>query len=411
MAFAATMQWDVRTTGSDANGGGFDPTAGTPGTDYSLQDSPQVTYTDLVIDGTTNTKCTSAGFPFTSAHVGNVINIASGTGFSVQRVQILSVTAAVATCDKSLGTLSSTGGNGVLGGSLLTPTAAVALAIANNTVHIKAGTYTKTTTITVSTAITLAGYGTTHNDGGTKPLITTATNSINLFTYNATVTWRNLSMSHTAGTRANCIFCGSNFTLAYIDHCVIDGFTYAYRGENSSGAAGGVSVFATEIKNCTVGVIWAWFQILVDSCYIHDNTGTAILKNSTQNSHVSIVRTILAVNTIGIDTTNFNNCFTVSGCTIAGNTSDGVTTAGLGIWTNNIFYGNGGWGINGIPSGIVGFNAFGANSSGAVNGAYNNLSTVTLSADPFTDSAGGDYSLNATAGGGAACKNAAYQWA
>jgi hypothetical protein len=40
--------------------------------------SRQIAYTDLVI-GATTTNLTSAGNPFTSAHVGNTINITSGT--------------------------------------------------------------------------------------------------------------------------------------------------------------------------------------------------------------------------------------------------------------------------------------------------------------------------------------------
>ncbi len=58
MAFTATTGWDVRTGGSDANGGGFDAAA--TGTDRSVADSPFIAFTDLVIDGPTNTKCTSS---------------------------------------------------------------------------------------------------------------------------------------------------------------------------------------------------------------------------------------------------------------------------------------------------------------------------------------------------------------
>jgi len=50
-------------------------------------------------------------------------------------------------------------------------------------------------------------------------------------------------------------------------------------------------------------------------------------------------------------------------------------------------------------------NAFGANASGSV-GWVASPGDVTLTADPFTNSAAGDYSLNGTAGGGAACKGA-----
>jgi hypothetical protein len=82
MSLSSGVQWDVRTGGSDSNGGGFDPTVSSPGTDYSQQNSPQVAFTDLVI-GATTTHLTSALNPFTSLHVGNLVNIPSGlTGFT-----------------------------------------------------------------------------------------------------------------------------------------------------------------------------------------------------------------------------------------------------------------------------------------------------------------------------------------
>src|SRR3990170_5685443 len=123
MALPATTVWEVRTDGNDANGGGF--VTGASGTDYSQQAAAQIAYTDMVIDGTTNTKFTSAANPVTAAHVGNIVNVTGGTGFTVQRVQIVSQAAGVATCDKSLGTLGSTGGTGNLGGAFLTIGAAI----------------------------------------------------------------------------------------------------------------------------------------------------------------------------------------------------------------------------------------------------------------------------------------------
>jgi hypothetical protein len=49
-------------------------------------------------------------------------------------VQVVSVVAGVATCDKSLGTLSSTGGTGNLGGSMATMGAAAVAIVSGNTV-------------------------------------------------------------------------------------------------------------------------------------------------------------------------------------------------------------------------------------------------------------------------------------
>ena len=70
MALSASTVWELRTTGSDNNGGGF--VAGT-GVDYSTQDNPQANGTNLVIDAVTNTVVTSASHTFDSTDVGNLI--------------------------------------------------------------------------------------------------------------------------------------------------------------------------------------------------------------------------------------------------------------------------------------------------------------------------------------------------
>lgn len=67
-------------------------------------------YTDLVIDGTTNTKVTSAAYPFVAGDVGKFLNVAEGTGFTPGRYTISSVLAGVATLSASVGTVASTGG-------------------------------------------------------------------------------------------------------------------------------------------------------------------------------------------------------------------------------------------------------------------------------------------------------------
>jgi hypothetical protein len=103
------------------------PTSGTWSVDYSRGTSAQFAFTDMVIDGTTNTKFTSAAHPVGPNFVGNTINITSGTGFTVQSVSVNSVSGTTATCDKSLGTLSSTGGTGNLGGAKASPGGAAAV--------------------------------------------------------------------------------------------------------------------------------------------------------------------------------------------------------------------------------------------------------------------------------------------
>src|SRR5437667_6780022 len=138
MGLSATVVWEVRVAGNDTvNGGGFDPGVGVPGTDYSVQDAAQVTYTDLVIGNPTTTNLTSAAHPFTAAHVGNIINISASAGFTAGRYTILSLAGAVATVDRAVGTAGQTGGSGSLGGGLSSPGQACALAVGGNTIYIK----------------------------------------------------------------------------------------------------------------------------------------------------------------------------------------------------------------------------------------------------------------------------------
>lgn len=92
--------------------------SGTYGTGYTVPsggvNSGLVQVTDLVIDGTTNTKLTSVQRPFVLGDIGRAITITSGTGFNLGGHTIVGVTTGTATLALSAGTLSSTGGTGYL---------------------------------------------------------------------------------------------------------------------------------------------------------------------------------------------------------------------------------------------------------------------------------------------------------
>ncbi len=433
MAFTATAQWDVRTTGSNSNGGGFDPTS--TGTNFAMQDSPQVTYTDLVVDAVTNTNCTSAGNPFTSVDVGNVINVTSGTGFSVQRVQVISVAAGVATCDKSLGTLSSTGGHGVLGGGLATIATANTLAVIGNTLNIKAGTYTLTASVAVGQiTVNWIGYANTWADGGTKPLITTATNAtvlINTGSSNGGLqTFHNLSLSNSAATRASGIWqlSAHGTTQAWVfTDCIFDGFTTAVDSSNLVPFdVAFVTMLDCEVKNCTVyGLATSNASgtnatfIRVEGCNFHDNSGHidtgpnaaggAVLRNRFWNGTTGSPEPLQfqAGHVIFDQNTMFNNV------------GSGVSFSSTGTWiffSNNISYGNAAYGVITVSSTLTiqqavaagRNNAYGGNGIANYNGLAACAGDIILSADPFTNSAIGDFSLNTVAGGGALLRGAAY---
>ncbi len=429
MAFAATTEWDVRTTGNDANGGGFDTASA--GVDGS-QGAVVFAYSDLVISGATN-HLSSVARPFIANDVGNIVNITAGTNFTIGRYQILSVLTGVATMDRVVGTLAASGGSGNLGGSLLTvskvTTGVTPLFVGGNILHIKSGTYTQTITWPIDTSsasgnLMIVGYNTTHNDGGTKPLITTATNTTKLIQVGTAgkFTFKNISLSNTAGVRADGIWVTStNQAGVVVISCIFDGFVVALNGDNGAGGAFSVTCFSTEIKNCTSDAIRAFFACGVFGCYIHDNTGNALVQENGSNSSTTADRCIITGNAKGILTVGGASSIfptTVTNCVIANNTGDGIDGQSLTQLrvTNCIIYANGGFGLHVTSTATIfnpilyAYNAFGGPN---VSGNYSStlpagIGDITLTANPFTNSAAGDYSLNSTSGGGAACKALGY---
>lgn len=423
MAIAANTVWDVKTTGNDSNGGGF--LFGATGTDYSQQNSAQVAFTDLVI-GATTTQLTSAANPFTAAYVGNIINITSGTGFTVGHYQVVSVSGAVATMDRAVGTAASTGGVGDLGGCKATIGAAAAAIGNSNFVFVQTGTYTLTTTIlqTASAAVIYIGYGTTHGDNGPPPTVTTATNSIHLFTNNTGNLFfliRNFILTSTASTKGAGILNNSSTTDCelIVQNCTFSNFSVGI-GANA-GVLGFAATFTTlincSITGCTLDGIAAGNIINIIDCFITANHRNNL---NLAGGWVLIERTVIAgaVTGKGIlessGATGTGNNFRIIDSTVANNLSDGIslTTGWVDVFVQNcLIYGNGGWGIvvsTGAPIYYANYNAVGTNTTGNYSGLGPGANDVALTANPFTNSASGDYSLNTTVGGGASCKGVGY---
>ncbi len=113
----------VRQAGSNTNGGSFDPGISGAGTDYSWQDSPQLSISDIACSNTTT--ITSATGGFTSAMIGNAAWI-SGGGASAGPYWITAVASSnSATLDSSPGTIS--GGSAKIGGAWADPWTNLAL--------------------------------------------------------------------------------------------------------------------------------------------------------------------------------------------------------------------------------------------------------------------------------------------
>lgn len=388
------------------------------GVDYSQQDSPKHSFTDLVIDGTTNTDFTSAANPVGKNFVGNHINIASGTGFTVQTVEVVSTTGTTGRADKSLGTLGSTGGTGKLGGGNLTLGWVGALATTSWQIWQQSGTYLMTsTTANISggrfapsaagadgAQCRITGYETVRGDFGTKPINKpSGVGNFTMFTIptNARALMQDLEIDGISTTTMTGVLGGTlhvSIDSCTIKNCTTRGVYAAALVSNCTITGCGVglrqviNVTNSSISACTTAGLGANF---IEGCLIYKNTGA---------------------NTDGVSAAQAaNGPMIIRGCTISGNGRDGVRhSAGylggfMNIVESCIIQGNGGAGITiGTSRGTQIKNcAFRSNTSGNVSGTpLANSSSVSLSGDPFTNSGSDDYSLDNTSGEGAACRAA-----
>lgn len=463
MAISSKCSWEVRTTGSDANSGGFNKTA--TGTDYSQQDAAQYSGTDLVIDGTTNTLVSSASHNFVAADVGNLIYISAGTGFTFGRFEIVSVASNKATLDRSAGTLSSTGGTYAVGGALAWPGIACANAAPGNNIWVKSGTYTLTNStsnisggkVTVTTdggnpdsgSVVMEGYQTSRGDLGTRPIIRNPSSggfaSITVVSGGESSSCRNIEVDAGSNTSSTCFGSGGSYGRMF--RCLARNFTsYGFNVSNDfevtyCGATGGVGSGSVGFNNNVPVFCEAW-----SNAGTGFNTGGASYCEAWEcatgfkpsATPVAFTNCLAYRNTSkGFDISGGSVGVVLVNCTAAYNTSDGFNlqwSSYYGIQLHNcIAYGNGGWGFNvsSAAGSVMASNiAGGSNTSGnwgttgtqasageKLQGAstfyyFRNVrpaDLIALTASPFTSASGTtggarDFSLNTTAGGGAACR-------
>jgi len=161
----------------DILGGGFDPTI-SGGVDRTY--GAEAYASNLAGNGNTcvisGTTATLTGYTVVTGDAGNIINIIAGTGLTVGRYEIMSVStvANTWTLDRSAGT--GTVSNGWMGGPLQTLGQAVALATLWNSSSLYcSGSETTTTSSSnvpggvcaITTNVSIFGFGTTKGDSGT----------------------------------------------------------------------------------------------------------------------------------------------------------------------------------------------------------------------------------------------------
>lgn len=391
------------------------PTGGTWSIDYSQSTTPGIAYTDMVIDGATNTRYTSAGNPVGPNVVGNVIVVTSGSGFTTQRVQISSVSGTTATCDKSLGTLGSTGGNGGLGGALVSPGMASGLMIAGNSIWIKSGTYTIASASTniatgcmsllASTTASMSrvvGYGSLRGDQGTKPLLQAS--GISTFTIIQAANGNhleNLSLDGAGLTSSKGVSTSGFYSCVY--KCKFANFT-----NNAVLGNAFTEVFMCEATGCSGTTAFAASNHYY--CVARSNTAAGFA----QNGATSAIG-CMALNNTGVGTDGFlsSNGSIFIDCISYGNgrSGFGFNAAATRMQCVNCIAVNNtniGYSINSVCDNAILYNCASYNNNGATSNisTYNLINFVTLTADPFADAAGNNFALNNHPGGGALLRGA-----
>ena len=271
MAIPATTVWEIRSGGSDNNGGGFDSvTSGGVGTDFSQQASAQFALTSVTTSGAGATFLTASA---ANSMIGNIAHVVSGTNFTAGFYMITSVSVGVSvTCDANVCTGAGASGVINIGGALhslgkvLGSASANQAAVKANKIWVKNdSSYTIGAGDSLNASggsdnpIAVEGYTTTRGDGflgrnitGDGKLITT---NMPIYQYSATfrlvagtgqlVTFKNIIFSSAGAGVSNSLLqpgAGCVFT-----QCVIT-------NPSTNAAAGGAFCNANEItyENCDV---------------------------------------------------------------------------------------------------------------------------------------------------------------
>lgn len=437
--------WDVRTTGSDTNGGFF--VIGQSGTDWSQQNTPQYSTTDGVTAGTTT--ITSATANFGTDVVGNGIYVAGGTGSITGAWYQIETRASstTITVDRSTGLSTGTGATLHIGGGLLTIQQGITSAFLNGSglgdsiVYVKKGTYTGTAALSFSGigvgnyASRLIGYNSTHGDNplpssGNQPMYKVGSGAgVDGVDINGQsgIIIRFMEFNGIATTGSEGVI-GINITSGEFNSvwgCKIDNFTTSGFSSNQGGT--GISWSeVTLIGSSGTAAVIVPEEGSANFNWIHKNTETGMQVNPLSTANFNLVTNSTGASSDGIQ---INYGSTVIGNTVYGSGRDGFRTAGNGfdttindVWVDNISAKSAGYGLNNVSSSgapttnpSIQNNAYYGNTSGNYNNITAGVNDVAVSVNPFNSSDANlasetspDWGLNNTASAGASLRNAGF---
>ena len=413
MTISANTVWEVRTGGSDNNGGGF--VTGASGTDRSQQDAAHATLTALSLVHTTTSQINVSlvDYTVTAADIGNILQITGGTATA----GLFQITAADTvnnrwTVDRSAGTAAQTV-VGAMGGAFASPgKAAAATTVDGNLIWVKAGTYTITTAtpgaagpvlLTSNIRTKMEGYSSTRGDRAGRPELNAgAVTTVNLFAHGTADTMAFVHMK----TNGNSQSAVSGFVITSPRVYVFDCLAVNCDQANAEGfdiATDGAAIVACGASACTIGFNNSAGDGSFHRCWA-DACGTGFSLNGL----------CWAVECVASDCTG--DGFNVPnssgggfiGCTADGNGGDGFdlgSFARLVAWcaaTNNT-----GVGFANASLSFLDYCASYNNSARSSGSPLVDSNPITLTGDPWTNAAGDDYSPNNTAGAGASLRNIA----
>lgn len=414
MAVPGGTVWEVRTAGNDTNGGGF--VAGASGSDYSQQDNKNTVGSDIsTTDGVANgtTTFTSATANFGTTIVGNIVYIAGGSGAIAAGWYHVSARASTTSITLDRAISASTGMTLNIGGALASMGAAGISAQSGNTIYIKSGTYLITTNSgnvangclsKSSTDVSVLGYGSSRNDYGTKPILRAS--AITTFTLIATgqsnTRVENLSLDGADAVASR----GVNLSGGLLFKCYAEDFSNsAFFSSNF------VTAIQCEATSCTGTALFSGIACV--DCIARDSSFTGF------GGNVQKYTRCIAYNLSGGSTDGFNfgtSDGILTNCVAYNCGRDGFrqVSGAQNLFEDCVAEGNAGIGFdlvnttNVIMINCAGYNNTGGNTSFGTARNQLNSGFVTGSSSFFTNPGSGDFSLNNTAGGGAALKGTGY---
>ncbi len=422
MAKPAAANIEVRAGGSNLNGGGF--LAGGGGTDRTLQDAPHVTFDGVTITAVTSgvsATITITGYTVIAGDKDNYLRIASGTNFTGGIYHIVSVDTGANTWTMDANVASGVGAAmvGRMGGAVGTVKHACesTTAVASNAVWVKnEGTdheasagITQLSGVNTSTCSLVRGYGTTRGDS-TKAVLKCTAASVTIFAGANNASIENLDLRGNGQTTSK----GAALvgTGQFAIDCKFSGFSSSACNVTQDRSG----VYGCEITTST-GSTAALVMTLGKAvgCHIHGNANHGVLLTDSD-----------LINCVVVDNTGASNDGVVIvhgsivSCTIANNGRDNINGSGTvrgNVYWNNVLAFPVRYNINQVNwlSGGASYYGYyqknffwvGAGTEN-INGMVVGGTNVVLTADPFTDENGGDYTLNNTAGGGAAVRGVGY---